>query len=139
MMAKWKHLLDNIPADFPEDKAVFMLNLLRFYDQAQYPKGSKHSSCSGQEAWVVRYVTEFRRLATEAGGFELAYLGLPASKIVGEDSENWDAVVLVKYPNIETFRKTLGSDDYAATAAEHPDAALQDWKLIASTQVIIQD
>ncbi|KAJ5831692.1 hypothetical protein N7474_000003 [Penicillium riverlandense] len=121
-MAKWKHLLDNIPADFPEDKPVFMQNLLH-----------------GQEAWIVRYVTEFRRLATEAGGFELVYLGLPASKIVGEDDENWDAVVLVKYPNIDTFRKTLSSDDYAATAIEHRDAGLKDWKLIASTQVVIQD
>ncbi|KAJ5969565.1 hypothetical protein N7501_005813 [Penicillium viridicatum] len=138
-MAKWKHLLDKIPGDFPEDKPVFMLNLLQFYDQARYPKGSTHSRCSGQEAWVVRYVTEFQRLATEAGGFELTYLGLPASKIVGEDGEKWDAVVLVKYPNIETFRKTLGSDDYAATAAEHRDAALKDWKLIASTQVTIPE
>ncbi|KAI9040682.1 uncharacterized protein KD926_007762 [Aspergillus affinis] len=138
-MAKWEHLLDNIPADLPKDKPIFMLNLLRFYDQAHYPKGSKHSPCSGQEAWVARYVTEFRRLATEAGGFELIYLGLPASKIVGEDGEKWDAVVLVKYTNIETFRKTLGSDDYAAIAAEHRDAALKDWKLIASTQVIIPE
>ncbi|KAJ5182254.1 hypothetical protein N7449_012401 [Penicillium cf. viridicatum] len=138
-MEKWKHLLDNIPRDFPEEKPVFMLNLLQFYDQAQYPKGSIHSPCSGQEAWVVRYVTEFRRLATEAGGFELAYLGLPASKIVGEDGEKWDAVVLVKYPNIETFRKTLGGDKYTATAAEHRDAALMDWKLIASTQAIIPE
>ncbi|KAB8227692.1 uncharacterized protein BDW43DRAFT_316595 [Aspergillus alliaceus] len=137
-MAKWEHLLDNIPADLP-NKPIFMLNLLRFYDQAQYPKGSKHSPCSGQEAWVTRYVTEFRRLATEAGGFELIYLGLPALKIVGEDGEKWDAVVLVKYRNIETFRNTLGSDDYAATAAEHRDAALKDWKLIASTQVIIPE
>jgi hypothetical protein len=95
-MAKWKHLIDNIPADFPEDKPVFMLNLLQFYDKAQYSEGSKHSPCSGQEAWVVRYVTDFRRLATDAGGFELVYLGLPASKIVGEDSEKWNAVVLVK-------------------------------------------
>ncbi|KAB8227974.1 hypothetical protein ETB97_006017 [Aspergillus alliaceus] len=138
-MAKWKHLLDNIPVDLPKDKPIFMLNLLRFYDQAHYPEGSKHSPCSGQEAWVVRYVTEFRRLATEAGGFELIYLGLPASKIVGEDGEKWDAVVLVKYTNIDTFRKTLGSDDYAATAAEHRDAALKDWRLIASTQVIIPE
>ncbi|KAJ5833630.1 hypothetical protein N7474_001941 [Penicillium riverlandense] len=137
-MAKWKHLIDNIPADFPEDKPVFMLNLLQFYDKAQYPEESKHSPCSGQEAWVVRYITDFRRLATDAGGFELVYLGLPASKIVGEDSENWNAVVLVKYPSIQTFRRTLGSDDYAATAAEHRDAALRDWKLIATTQVIIQ-
>ncbi|KAL4981307.1 hypothetical protein BDW68DRAFT_183631 [Aspergillus falconensis] len=112
-MAKWTHLLDNILANFPEDKPVFMLNLLQFYDQAQYTEGSTYSPCSGQEA-IVRYATEFRILATEAGGFELAYLGLRASYII--------------------FRKTLGSDDYAATAVERRDAALKDWKLIASFQ-----
>ncbi|KAH7063021.1 hypothetical protein B0J12DRAFT_156836 [Macrophomina phaseolina] len=137
-MDKARNLLDNIPSDFPQDTPVFMTNLLRFHDQAQYPEGSAHPPCSGREAWVVRYVKEFRRLATEAGGFELVYLGLPASKIVGEQSEDWDAVALVKYPNIETFRKTLGSDDYAATALEHRDAALKDWKLIASTEVKLQ-
>ncbi|KAL5044248.1 hypothetical protein BDW71DRAFT_209460 [Aspergillus fruticulosus] len=132
-MTKWTHLLDNIPANFPEDEPVFMLNLLQFYDQAQYTEGSTYSPCSGQEA-IVRYATEFRILATEAGGFELAYLGLRASYIVGEDSEKWDAVVLLRYTNIEIFRKTLGSDDYAATAVERRDAALKDWKLIASFQ-----
>lgn len=136
-MAKWKHLLDNIPADFPIDKPVFMLNLLQFYDRAQYPEGSKHTPCSGREAWVVRYTAEFGRLATEAGGFELIYLGLPASEIVGEDGEKWDAVVLVKYTNIETFRTAIGSDKYVATAAQHRDAALKDWKLIASVQAAI--
>lgn len=137
-MEKAMNLLGNIPKDFPENQPVFMLNLLQWNEQAKYPEGSSHSPCSGQEAWVIRYVEEFRRLATEAGGFELVYLGLPASKIVGEESEKWDAIALVKYTNIETFRKTLGSDDYAATALEHCDAALKDWKLVASTEVKIQ-
>lgn len=136
-MDKAKDLLANIPESFPKDQPVFMLNLLQWNEQAKYPEGSKHTPCSGQEAWVVRYVNEFKRIATEAGGFELVYLGMPASKIVGEESEKWDAVALVKYTNIETFRKALGCEDYTTTALEHRDAALKDWKLIASTQVII--
>ncbi|KAB8231098.1 uncharacterized protein BDW43DRAFT_283605 [Aspergillus alliaceus] len=137
-MAKWNRLLENVPEDFPKDQPVFMLNLLQFYDQAQYAEGSKHGPCSGQEAWVEGYLTEVRKLPGAGDDFELLYSGFPASKIVGEDNERWDAVALVKFRDIAAFRKTLGSDEYAATAAEHRDAALKDWKLIASTQVFDQ-
>lgn len=44
----------------------------------------------------------------------------------------------MKYPNIDVFRKALGGDEYKKAALEHRDAALKDWKLVASTQVVIQ-
>lgn len=88
-MEKAQNLIANIPEDFPKDQPVpvFMLNLLQFHEQAKYPPGSKYAPCSGQEAWVVRYVTEFRKVAANVGGLELVYLGIPASMIVGEESE----------------------------------------------------
>ncbi|OJJ66017.1 hypothetical protein ASPBRDRAFT_35412 [Aspergillus brasiliensis CBS 101740] len=138
-MAKWKRLLDNISPDFPHDKPVFMTNLLQFYDKAQYPEGSKHPSYSSQEAWLGRYISEFQRLATEAGSFKIVYLSLPTLTIVSEDSEKWDIIILVKYLSIKIFYKTFTSNDYTATALEHHGTGLQDWKLIASTQVIIPE
>ena len=134
-MEKTKNFLDNIPDDFPKDQPVVMLNLLEWNEQAKYLEGSSHSPCSGQEAWVERYAPVFREVAAKHGGLDLLYLGLPASMIIGEDCEKWDAVALVKYPNIETFRNAISSDEYAATALEHRDAALKDWKLIATSEV----
>ena len=138
-MEKATNLLDNIPADFPKDRPLIMTNFLRWNEQAKYPEGSSHSPCSGQEAWLQRYAKEIQRIAEGYGGLELIYLGVGASKIVGEEEEHWDAIALVKYPKgIETFRKTLASDDYAETALEHRDAGLKDWKLIASTEMQLQ-
>ncbi|KAH6633777.1 hypothetical protein C7974DRAFT_412747 [Boeremia exigua] len=136
---QWRHLLDNVPKNYPEDKPVVMVNLLRFHDQAKYPTGSPHAPCSGQEAWIVRYAQEYNRIAGPHGGLESTYLGVKGTKVVGEDNEHWDAVALVKYPSIKTFRDAIGSDEYFATASIHRDAALADWKLIATTQVDITD
>ncbi|KUM55542.1 hypothetical protein ACN42_g11717, partial [Penicillium freii] len=120
-----------IPNDFPEDHSVFMLSLLQWHEQAQYPEGSSHPPCSGQEAWLERFVKEVRRLATAAGDFEVVYQGLPASRVLG--NETWDLVALVKFTSIDTFRNTIGSDDYAPSTLEHRDAALKNWKLLFFT------
>lgn len=130
-MVKIRIPLNNIPKDFPEDHPVFMLSLLQWNEQAKYPEGSSHPPCSGEEAWVGRFVKEISKPAAEAGNFEWVYQGLPASRITGR--EKWDLVALVKFTNIETFRNTLGSDDYAPAVLEHRDAALKSWKLLFFT------
>ncbi|KAH7391669.1 hypothetical protein BKA64DRAFT_579386 [Cadophora sp. MPI-SDFR-AT-0126] len=123
----------HIPKGFPEDRPVVMVNLLQFHEEAQYPEGSPHSPCSGQEAWLVRYTEIYRKLLEKAGGYELPYVGVPAGVVVGDDeNDKWDAVVLVKYPNLEVFRKAIGTDEYVATALVHRVAALKKWKLIAT-------
>ncbi|KAJ8111884.1 hypothetical protein OPT61_g5628 [Boeremia exigua] len=70
MRSQWtaEHILNSVPANYPEDKPVIMLNMFRFHDQAQYPEGSKHSPCSGQEAFLTRYVEEWGKIVTDAGG-----------------------------------------------------------------------
>ncbi|KAH6704359.1 hypothetical protein BKA61DRAFT_188100 [Leptodontidium sp. MPI-SDFR-AT-0119] len=127
----------NLPKDFPEDRPVVMVNLLQFHEEAKYPKGSPHSPCSGQEAWLVRYTEIYRKRLEEAGGYELPHVGVSGSVVVGDENEKWDAVVLVKYPNLEAFRKAIGGDEYEATALVHREAALKRWKLIATLPVEI--
>ncbi|KAL3480757.1 hypothetical protein BJX99DRAFT_219628 [Aspergillus californicus] len=121
----------DIPKDFPDDETVFMLSLLQWNEQAKYPEESSHPPCSGEEACVGRFYKEFTRLAAEAGDFECVYHGLPVSRVHG--SETWDFVALVKFSNIETFRNTIGSDDYSLPVLEHLDAALRNWKLVFFT------
>lgn len=125
------NLLSNIPNNFPKDQTVFMLSHLQWNEQAKYSEGSSHPPCSGQEAWFGRFVKEVRGLATEAGDFEVVYQGLPTSRVLG--SETWDLVALVKFTSIDTFRNTIGSDDYAPTILEHRAAALKNWKLLFFT------
>lgn len=123
--------LNLIPKDFPEDQPVFMLSLLQWIEQAEYPEGSPHPPCSGQEAWIGRFDREISRIAREIGNFEWVYQGLPVSRIIG--SEKWDFVALVKFANIGTFRNTIGSDTFAPAVLEHRDAALKNWKLLFFT------
>lgn len=136
---KWRHLLDNIPQDYPENQPVIMVNLLRWNEQAKYPAGSVHTPCSGQEAWLVRYALEFNRVAGIYGSLKVFYIGIGGTKVVGEEHEQWDAVALVEYKSIKVFRDAIGSDEYYETASVHRDAGLADWKLIATTQVNIEE
>lgn len=54
-----KSLLDNIPEDIPEDAPIVMLNLLQWNEKANYPQESSNSSCSGEEAYLQRYILHF--------------------------------------------------------------------------------
>lgn len=130
-MVKTRNMVNNIPTNFPEDHPVFMLGFFRWKEQAEYSEGSSHPPCSGQEAWVERFVKEISRLATESGDFEIVYHGLPTSRVLG--SETWDLISLLGFPNIGTFRNTIGSDDYAPTIFEHFDAALKNWQSVFFT------
>ncbi|CEL10584.1 hypothetical protein ASPCAL13701 [Aspergillus calidoustus] len=130
-MAKVRNLVNNIPNSFPEDHPVFMLGLLQWHEQAQYPEGNSHPACTGREAWFERFVKEISRPAIEAGDVEILYEGLPTSRVLG--NETWDMVALVKFTNINIFRNTVGSDDYAPSILEHRDAALKNWNLLFFT------
>lgn len=130
-MREIANLVNNIPNDFPQDHPVFMLSLFEWNEQAEYSESSSHPPCDGQEAYLERFVTEITRLATETGDYELVYQGLPTSRTL--EGETWDLVALVKFANIDTFRNTIGSDNYAPTTLEHLDAALKNWKLLFFT------
>ncbi|RVX75896.1 hypothetical protein B0A52_00253 [Exophiala mesophila] len=134
----------NIPDSIPPDVPVVMVNLLRYHKQAQYPADSAWAkdSISGIEAYQTRYVPTFRKLATEAGGFEIVYLGIPQATLVGAlgfkdegvDVDNWDTVGLIKYPSIEVFKRMVESDVYKETALPHRNAGIADWRLWVTTE-----
>jgi len=70
---------------------VVMLNLLRFRDGGQ-----------------ASYAEYARRTATflDRYGAELLYAGDGSTALVAEDGQAWDAVLVVRYPNRETFCRT---------------------------------
>lgn len=134
----------NIPDSIPPDVPVVMVNLLRYHKEAQYPAGSEFATpaISGMEAYQTRYVPTFRKLAIEAGGFEILYLGTPQATLVGAvgfndkdvDVDNWDTFGFIKYPSIEVFKKLIESPEYVKTALPHRNAAIADWRLWVSVE-----
>lgn len=120
-------------AAFPADSPVFMLNLLRFHDHAQYTTGSKAQACSGQEAYLTRYLPAFNDAVQPYGGSDLIFAGIVVARMVGPVDDSWDAVGIARYPSIRAFQNLLNDPGYAANAEPHRRAALADWRLYATT------
>lgn len=79
---------------------VVMLNLLRYR-----PDG-------GRERYQ-EYVEHFRRTAAPYGA-EVLYLGDGSTALVAEPGQEWDSVLLVRYPNRRAFTEMVRDPAYAA-------------------------
>ena len=76
-----------------------MLNLLRFAEDK-----------AGQYAEYARRAGEF---VSRYGG-ELVYFGDGSTALVAEPGQEWDAVMLVRYPSREAFSRMVADPDYQA-------------------------
>ena len=75
---------------------VYMLNLLKFKDKAEYPDG-RESNLTGEQAYAI-YAAEVSRLLTEFGGGVM--FGASVERLVlGEVEELWDKVAIAMYPS----------------------------------------
>lgn len=86
-------------AEDPEGPLV-MLNLLRFADGGR--ELYRHYSQAFQEKIAPRY------------GVEVIYAGNGESALVAEAGQEWDAVLLVRYPDRRTFSQMVADADYQA-------------------------
>jgi len=77
---------------------VVMLNLLRFREggRASYAQYSEAIS----ETFLPRY------------GGEVLYAGNGGTPLVAEQGQDWDAVLLVRYPSREAFSKMVADPEY---------------------------
>ncbi len=125
--------LDAALATFPADHPLFMVNLLRFHDQAQYPTASDVKPCSGQEAYLTRYLPAFNEAVQPYGGSELVFAGIMIARVVGPVDDTWHAVAVVRYPSIHAFQHLIDDPGYQNAAEPHRRAALADWRLYATT------
>lgn len=116
---------------FPDNTPVFMLNLLRFREQAAYPDDFQAPPCSGTEAYS-RYSEAVLPLLEGVGG-EVVWQGRPVVMVIGPDDKDWNLMLLVRYPSKHAFLAMVGSDEYLAVVP-HRTAALRDSRLIAHQQ-----
>ena len=79
---------------------VVMLNLLSYK-----PDGGRES----YEAYGAKALPFLQ----EAGA-EILFAGEAASPLIGDESANWDSVILVRYPSIQAFLDMVTSEDYQA-------------------------
>jgi len=111
------------------DQPVVMLNLLRYRDRAE--SGHGVDGLSGREAYT-RYGEAFAELHPRFGG-EPIWMGQGLNSIIGDD--DWDIVILVRYPTRRQFVDMINDPDYQAIAPIRA-AALADSRLIETSQLL---
>ena len=108
--------LKRLLADDPGGPVV-MLNLLKFKDGER----------SGYEEYARRILPFLDEI-----GATLVYVGDCSTLLVGDDSHDWDAVLLVRYPSRQTFTSMVGNRRYQEIT-ELRTEALEDAVLQATT------
>jgi uncharacterized protein (DUF1330 family) len=108
----------------PDEGPVVMLNLLKF----------KAKSDDGSSTGAVEYGKYGDAVVTmvEARGGKILWMGRADQTLIGDPTEDWDAVALVQYPSRAAFIDMATSKDYEA-AHEHREAGLERTVLIACT------
>ncbi len=77
---------------------VVMLNLLRFVE-------------GGRESYD-KYATALRDTFLTRHGGEVLYAGNGGTPLVAEQGQDWDAVLLVRYPSREAFSRMVADPEY---------------------------
>ena len=101
-----------------DDGKVVMLNLLKY----------KRGGGSGEYRQYGDAVTSM----VERTGGHLLYLGRCDQVLIGDDTNEWDAIALVEYPNRQAFIDMVSQPDYQK-AHEHREAGLERTVLLATS------
>ena len=102
-----------------EDGPVWMVNLMRYKEQAEYADG-RETTLSGREA-----DDEYAPLGPLAAvGAEIVFMADVADQFIG-DEPAWDRVAVVRYPTRSAFIKMQERDDFQK-AHQHKEAGMAE-------------
>lgn len=117
--------ISDVLSKTPKGEPVVMLNLLKFREQASYEE--PRADVSGREAYK-EYGRGAIRCIHAVGG-ELVWSGAPIGTLIGPEEQQWDEVLLVRYPSLDAFLKMIDSPEYKRIV-HHRTAAIDDSRLI---------
>ena len=108
------------------DGSLYMLNLLKFKEKAEYEDGRK-TDLTGEQAYGL-YAAGVTRIIDEMGG-GLVWGGKANVLLIGDGDLEWDAVGIMRYPSFEDFAGMTQSEAYRKIHV-HRDAGLAHQVLI---------
>jgi uncharacterized protein (DUF1330 family) len=108
---------------------IVMLNLLKFKAKADGEEGT------GAEAYG-RYGSRVVKMIEAVGG-KVLWSGRPESVLVGDSSDEWDAVVIVEYPSPKALFEMGLTPEYQEIN-KHREAGLERTVFIACRPVSLQ-
>lgn len=97
--------------DEDDGAPVVMLNLLRFAD--------------GGQGSYREYMRRFAETFAARYGVEVLYAGAGSTVLVAEPGQDWDAVLLVRYPSREAFSAMVADPEYLAITHLRSDALIE--------------
>jgi len=103
---------------------IVMINLLKFKSKAEGEDGT------GAEAYT-RYGSKVVKMIEAVGG-KVLWSGRPESVLIGDSSDEWDAVALVQYPSSQALFDMALLPEYQEIH-KHREAGLERTVLIACT------
>jgi uncharacterized protein (DUF1330 family) len=93
------------------DAPVVMLNLLRF--------------APGGRAGYEQYAEALRTTFLPRYGGEVLYAGDGATPLVAEQGQDWDMVLLVRYPDRRAFSRMVADPEYQQVTRLRTDALVE--------------
>ena len=107
--------------DQEEDKPIFMVNLLKFKEKAEYPD-KRETDLTGKEAYAI-YGKEVVGHLEKVGGKPI--FGANIDRLMlGEVEDLWDQVAVAMYPSRKAMLKMITDPDYIESA-QHRVAGLE--------------
>jgi len=100
---------------------MFMVNLLKFKDRAEYQDG-RESSLTGREAYMI-YARAVDEILLKFGGRGV-FVGDVSGLVLGQVEELWDQVAIAMYPNRAAMMKMSMSPEFQEIAP-HRTAGLK--------------
>ena len=104
-----------------EDKPIYMVNLLKFKEKANYPD-KRESDLTGEEAYAI-YAEEVAGHLEKVGGKPL-FGGEVERLMLGEVEDLWDKVAIAMYPSRKAMLQMINDPDYIVSA-QHRVAGLE--------------
>ncbi|PDH66116.1 MAG: DUF1330 domain-containing protein [Acidimicrobiales bacterium MED-G01] len=92
---------------------IFMVNLLKFKDQAEYEDG-RETDLTGYQAYQI-YGLGVAQLLPKYGG-EVFFMGDVTMLSLGQVEDLWDEVAIAKYPNRAALFEMTTSEEWQALA-----------------------
>lgn len=102
------------------DGPIYMLNLLKFKERAEYEDG-RETSLSGAEAYAI-YGAEVVEHLARVGGAPM-FSARVERLMLGEVEELWDTAAIAMYPSRKAMLEMVSSPEYQASAV-HRTAGL---------------
>jgi len=118
----------------PIDEPIYMLNMIRLKDKADYEQDSEFASkgWTGAQAYA-KYRHHAGAIVARLGGKSI-YEGAAQLTLIGPKQEQWDSIFIIYYPNVAALQSLIQDPEYQKHAF-HRRAGVADSRLIRMSDV----